>query len=51
MLLVAGLDLPTISERLRLGMGTLRNHRKSIFPKTATRRQGELIALLCALRR
>jgi DNA-binding CsgD family transcriptional regulator len=51
MLLVEGLDLPTISERLRLGMGTLRNHLKSLFAKTATRRQGELIALLSKLRR
>jgi len=49
-LLAEGLSLPTIAERLRLGIGTIRNHVKSIFGKTGTRRQGELVALLCALR-
>lgn len=49
-LLAEGLGLPTIAERLRLGLGTLRNHVKSIFRKTGTRRQAELVALLCALR-
>ena len=49
-LLAEGLSLPTIAERLRLGLGTLRNHVKSIFRKTGTRRQAELVALLCALR-
>lgn len=48
-LLADGLSLPTIAERLRLGLGTVRNHMKSIFGKTETRRQGELVALLCAL--
>jgi DNA-binding CsgD family transcriptional regulator len=32
-LLAEGLSLPTIAERLRLGLGTLRNHVKSIFRK------------------
>lgn len=49
-LLAAGSDLPTIAQRLHLGLGTLRNHLKSIFGKTGTRRQGELVALLCTLR-
>ncbi|HTW52859.1 MAG TPA: LuxR C-terminal-related transcriptional regulator [Stellaceae bacterium] len=49
-LLAEGLSLPTIAERLRLGIGTIRNHVKSVFGKTGTRRQGELVALLCALR-
>ena len=49
-LLAEGLSLPMIAERLRLGLGTVRNHLKSIFGKTETRRQGELVALLCALR-
>jgi DNA-binding CsgD family transcriptional regulator len=48
-LLAAGLNLPTIAERLRLGIGTVRNHLKSIFNKTDTMRQGELIALLLML--
>ena len=48
-LLAEGSSLPTIAERLRLGLGTVRNHLKSIFAKTETRRQGELVALLCAL--
>jgi len=49
MLLAGGLDLPTIAHRLQLGLGTVRNHLKSIFGKTGTRRQGELVALLGAL--
>lgn len=48
-LLAAGLSLPMIAERLHLGIGTMRNHLKSIFGKTDTRRQGELIALLLRL--
>jgi|SRR6266480_60146 len=43
-------SLPVIAERFHLSLGTLRNHVKSIFRKTGTRRQGELVALLCALR-
>jgi DNA-binding CsgD family transcriptional regulator len=49
MLLAEGLSLPAIAERLHLGLGTLRNHLKSIFAKTGTRRQGELVALLRTL--
>ena len=48
-LLAEGLGLPKIAERLRIGLGTLRNHLKSIFAKTGTSRQGELIALLRSL--
>ncbi|MFZ2004974.1 MAG: helix-turn-helix transcriptional regulator [Stellaceae bacterium] len=50
-LLARGLDLGTIARRLRIGLGTVRNHLKGVFGKTGTRRQGELIALLCAMRR
>lgn len=48
-LLAEGLSLPLIAEHLRLGLGTVRNYVKSIFAKTGTGRQGELVALLCAL--
>jgi DNA-binding CsgD family transcriptional regulator len=50
-LLAEGLSLPAIGERLDIGVGTVRNHLKSVLAKTGTRRQGELIALLCALQR
>lgn len=50
-LLARGLDLATIARRLRVGLGTVRNHLKGVFGKTGTRRQGELVALLCAMRR
>lgn len=49
-LLAEGLSLLAAAERLRLGVGTIRNHIKSIFRKTGTRRQGELVALVCAVR-
>lgn len=49
-LLGEGLSLPNIADHLHLGLGTLRNHLKSIFGKTGTRRQGELIALLRKIR-
>jgi DNA-binding CsgD family transcriptional regulator len=49
-LLAEGSSLPAIAGSLRLGLGTIRNHVKRIFGKTGTRRQGELVALLCALR-
>jgi DNA-binding CsgD family transcriptional regulator len=49
-LLAEGLSLAEIAERLRLGTGTARNHLKSIFEKSGTGRQGELIALLSKLK-
>ena len=49
-LLAEGSDLSAIAERLRIGIGTARNHLKSIFDKTGTGRQGELVALLGSLR-
>jgi DNA-binding CsgD family transcriptional regulator len=49
-LLTEGLSLSEVASRLHLQIGTARNHLKSIFEKTGTSRQGELIALLCKLR-
>lgn len=49
-LLAEGLSLTEIAGRLRLQVGTARNHLKAIFEKTGTRRQGELIALLSQLK-
>ncbi len=46
MLLASGLSLQEIVERLGIGTNTARTHLKSIFGKTDTRRQGELIRLL-----
>jgi len=48
-LLAAGSSLQAIADRLHLGVGTVRNHLKRIFEKTATQRQGELVALLRTL--
>ena len=44
--LAAGLSLGEAANDLHLAKGTARNHLKSIFAKTGTSRQGELIALL-----
>ncbi len=44
--LVQGMSIRDAARELRLGLGTARNHLKSIFAKSGTRRQGELIALL-----
>jgi DNA-binding CsgD family transcriptional regulator len=49
-LLADGIDLAEISLRLDIDPGTARNHLKSIFLKSGTHRQGELIALLARLR-
>jgi DNA-binding CsgD family transcriptional regulator len=46
MLLASGLRVEEIVERLGTGANTVRTHLKSIFAKTDTRRQGELIRLL-----
>jgi DNA-binding CsgD family transcriptional regulator len=48
-LLAEGSSLPDIAERLNIGIGTARNHVKSIFGKTGAGRQGELVALLCSM--
>jgi DNA-binding CsgD family transcriptional regulator len=45
-LLASGLSLERIVDRLGIGANTARTHLKSIFGKTDTRRQGELIRLL-----
>ena len=50
MALGEGLNLAEVAERLMIGVGTARSHLKSIFEKTDTRRQAELIALLMRLR-
>ncbi len=46
MLLASGLSVDEIAGRLGIGANTARTHLKSIFGKTVTRRQGELIRLL-----
>ncbi len=45
-LLAAGFNLDTIVAHLGVGANTVRTQLKSIFAKTDTRRQGELISLL-----
>ena len=45
-LLAGGHSVKDIVERLGIGTNTARTHLKSIFAKTETRRQGELIRLL-----
>ncbi len=45
-LLAGGLSVKDIVERLGIGANTARTHLKSIFAKTETRRQAELIQLL-----
>ena len=45
-LLASGLSVGEIVERLGVGANTVRTHLKSIFGKTETSRQGELIRLL-----
>ncbi len=49
-LLVDGLSLAEIAARLRLQVGTARNHLKRVFEKCRTNRQSELVALLSRLR-
>jgi DNA-binding CsgD family transcriptional regulator len=48
-LLGQGLDLADVARRLRVGIGTARNHLKRVFDKTDTRRQAELVALIARL--
>jgi DNA-binding CsgD family transcriptional regulator len=45
-LLTAGHDLPQIGERLGMRINTVRTHLRSLFAKTDTNRQAELVALL-----
>jgi DNA-binding CsgD family transcriptional regulator len=47
--LSCGQDVASIARDLGVSRGTVRVHLKSLFWKTATRRQGELIALLAHL--
>jgi DNA-binding CsgD family transcriptional regulator len=49
-LLAEGLSLTEIAVRLRMRIGTARNHLKSIFDKSGARRQGEVVALLSKLK-
>jgi DNA-binding CsgD family transcriptional regulator len=46
--LVSGKNLSEIGEELKVGRETLKSQLRSLFTKTDTRRQGELIALLLA---
>lgn len=41
-----GMDLGEVAATMGVQIGTVRNHLKSIFDKTSTRRQGELASLL-----
>ena len=54
-LLLDGLDLNDVAERLALSMNTVRTHLREVFHKTGTHRQSELVALVlrsvAALRR
>jgi DNA-binding CsgD family transcriptional regulator len=45
-LLTAGHDLPQIGEQLDMRINTVRTHLRSLFAKTNTNRQAELVALL-----
>jgi DNA-binding CsgD family transcriptional regulator len=44
-----GLSLEDAAEKLGIAKATARNHLSATFAKTATHRQGELIALLSRL--
>lgn len=45
-LLATGASLEEVSQALGMGVGTARNHLKSVYAKTGFSRQGELIAFL-----
>jgi DNA-binding CsgD family transcriptional regulator len=49
-LLAEGVDLPSISHRLRISRGTVRSYLKNVFEKTGVTRQAELVALLSRLK-
>jgi len=46
-----GLELSQVAGRLGIDTGTARNHLKSVFAKSSTHRQAELVALLWRLNR
>ncbi len=48
-LVSTGLNVETVSERLRIGQGTARNHLKSVMQKMDVRSQTELAALVARL--
>jgi len=50
LLLSEGISLIEIAHVLRIRVGTVRNHLKSVFEKSNTRRQAELVALLARFR-
>ena len=49
-LLAEGATLADVARRLDMQVGTVRVHLRSIFAKTGTNRQAELVALLGRLR-
>ena len=49
-LLAEGVDLASISRRLRISRGTVRSYLKNVFEKTGVTRQAELVALLSRLK-
>ena len=44
--IATGQDLDAYAQKARVGKSTVRSHLKSIFHKTGTRRQQELVRLL-----
>jgi DNA-binding CsgD family transcriptional regulator len=50
-LLAGGMELEAIAASLHISPTTARNQLKSVFGKTGTRRQPELVALLAAIAR
>jgi len=48
-LLVGGLEVPGIGERLRIGQGTVRFYLKAIFRKTGTKRQSDVVRIAMRL--
>jgi DNA-binding CsgD family transcriptional regulator len=48
-LMAEGISVEQAAEALEISRETARNHLKAVFAKTATHRQGELVALLNGL--
>ncbi|TWB86886.1 DNA-binding CsgD family transcriptional regulator [Bradyrhizobium macuxiense] len=48
-LLVEGNSLQEIALDMKISSGTVRNHLKAVFLRTGTKRQAELVSLLCRL--